>query len=50
MRNLAIEQTPIHTLQVQPNNARTHSKRQIRQIAESIRRFGFCNAILVDDT
>jgi DNA modification methylase len=49
MRNLQIEQTPIHTLQQQPRNARTHSKRQIRQIADSIQRFGFCNAILVDD-
>jgi hypothetical protein len=30
-------------------NARTHSRKQIRQIAESIKRFGFCNPILVDD-
>ena len=29
-------------------NARTHSKHQIRQIAESIRIFGFTNPILVD--
>jgi DNA modification methylase len=29
-------------------NARTHSKRQISQIAESIRVFGFVNPILVD--
>ena len=29
-------------------NARTHTKRQIRQIAESIRVFGFVNPILVD--
>jgi DNA modification methylase len=28
-------------------NARTHSKRQIAQIAESIRRFGFTNPVLV---
>ena len=32
-----------------PRNARTHSKRQVRQIAESIRAFGFLNPILVDD-
>jgi DNA modification methylase len=31
-----------------PHNSRTHSKRQIRQIAESIKRFGFTNPILVD--
>jgi ParB-like chromosome segregation protein Spo0J len=30
------------------NNARTHSKRQIRQVAKSIERFGFCNPILID--
>ncbi|MEQ9181053.1 MAG: ParB/Srx family N-terminal domain-containing protein, partial [Nitratireductor sp.] len=29
-------------------NARTHSKKQIRQIAESIRTFGFTNPVLVD--
>src|SRR5713226_2803734 len=33
-----------------PRNARTHSNRQIRQIAASIRKFGFLNPILVDDT
>ena len=49
MRNLQIEQTPIHALQPHRQNARTHSNRQLRQIANSIRRFGFCNAILVDD-
>lgn len=31
-----------------PRNARTHSKRQIRQIADSIRAFGFTNPVLVD--
>lgn len=30
------------------NNARTHSKKQIRQIADSITRFGFTNPILID--
>lgn len=30
-------------------NARTHSKRQIKQIARSIERFGFTNPILVDE-
>jgi DNA modification methylase len=29
-------------------NARTHSKKQIRQIADSIKRFGFTNPVLVD--
>jgi DNA modification methylase len=32
-----------------PRNARTHSKKQIGQIAASIRRFGFTNPVLIDD-
>jgi DNA modification methylase len=35
--------TPYH------NNARTHSKRQIKQIANSIERFGFTNPVLIAD-
>jgi DNA modification methylase len=31
------------------NNARTHSTRQIRQIARSIEEFGFINPILIDE-
>src|SRR6266446_7672166 len=49
MHNLQIEQTPIHALRSQDRNARTHSKRQIRQIADSMKRFGFTNPILTDD-
>jgi DNA modification methylase len=30
-------------------NARTHSKKQIRQLADSIRAFGFTNPVLIDD-
>jgi DNA modification methylase len=37
------------TLQPYPKNPRTHSKKQIRQIADSIRRFGFTNPVLVSD-
>ncbi|MEQ8928615.1 MAG: DNA methyltransferase [Silicimonas sp.] len=42
----------VATVKLTPNarNARTHSKRQIRQIAESVRQFGFNNPILVDDS
>src|SRR5215212_10200708 len=29
-------------------NARTHSKKQLRQIADSIERFGFTNPVLID--
>jgi hypothetical protein len=31
------------------NNARTHSKQQIRQIAASIKEFGFTNPVLIGD-
>ena len=30
-------------------NARTHSKKQILQIAQSIERFGFTNPVLIDE-
>ena len=43
-----IEWVGIGTLKPAPNNARTHSKRQIKLIARSIERFGFMNPILVD--
>jgi ParB-like chromosome segregation protein Spo0J len=44
-----IENLPIGQLRTWPRNARTHSRKQIRQIAESIRRFGFTNPVLIDD-
>jgi len=43
-----IEWVGIGTLKPAPNNARTHSKRQIKLMARSIERFGFMNPILVD--
>ena len=46
---MKIEYTPIRELRPHPNNARTHSTKQIRQIANSIEKFGFCNPVLVDD-
>jgi DNA modification methylase len=50
MNDLSIEYVPPGDLKPWARNARTHSRRQIRQIADSIRTFGFTNAILVDDT
>jgi DNA modification methylase len=44
-----IEVLPVGQLKPYPHNARTHSRKQIRQIAESIRRFGFTNPVLIDD-
>jgi len=37
------------SLKPHKQNAKTHSARQIRQIAESIRAFGFLNPILIDE-
>ena len=45
---LTITYREIGTLKANPRNSRTHSKHQIRQIADSIRRFGFSNPVLVD--
>jgi DNA modification methylase len=39
----------VSALRPYASNARRHSKRQVRQIAESIRRFGFTNPVLVAD-
>lgn len=44
-----IEYMLVRNLRPYPNNARTHSRQQIRQIAKSIKRFGFCNPVLIDD-
>lgn len=46
---LAIAVRPIVSLIPNPRNARTHSKKQIRQIADSINKFGFLNLILIDE-
>jgi DNA modification methylase len=45
-----IEYMLVRNLRPYPNNARTHSRQQIRQLAKSIKRFGFCNPILTDDS
>jgi DNA modification methylase len=39
----------INHLHANPRNARTHSKRQIRQIAESMRQFGWTTPILIGE-
>src|SRR6266850_7790040 len=47
--DMNFENRPTHSLRAYPGNARTHSPKQIRQIARSIERFGFNNPVLVDD-
>lgn len=48
LSELVIVYQPVDGLAAYPNNARTHSKRQIRQIATSIKEFGFTNPVLID--
>jgi DNA modification methylase len=48
--DLQIELRPIASLKLRRNNPRTHSERQIRQIAASIETFGFTNPVLIDAT
>ena len=45
---LSVEYKSLTDLKPYSRNARTHTKHQIRQIAESIRTFGFTNPVLVD--
>lgn len=49
MRTPQIIMMPVGELRPNKRNARTHSKKQIRQIANSILRFGFNNPILTDE-
>jgi len=44
----SLESLPIAVLRPNARNARTHSKKQVRQIAASIERFGFTNPVLID--
>lgn len=49
MNTLQIRYVNPAELRPHPRNARTHSERQIEQIATSIRSFGFNNPVIVDD-
>jgi len=46
---MAVEHRSTASLKPYARNARRHSKKQIKQIAESIRRFGFTNPVLISD-
>ena len=48
MEKLHCEYLPLQRLKPYPKNARTHSRKQVKQIAESISRFGWTNPILID--
>jgi DNA modification methylase len=47
--NASLVDTPINQLRRYDRNARTHSKKQIKQIAASIEKFGFNNPILISN-
>lgn len=46
---MIVTEREVGSLKPYARNARTHSKKQIRQIAASIERFGFTNPVLVSD-
>lgn len=48
MKIETLTHVPVGTLKPYARNPRTHSKKQIKQIAASIKEFGFTNPILVD--
>lgn len=48
--NISVQYRPLTDLAVDPRNARVHSKRQVRQIARSMKVFGFIVPILADST
>lgn len=43
-----LETLPLDQLRPWPRNARIHSRKQVRQIADSIAQFGFTNPVLID--
>jgi DNA modification methylase len=45
---LVVTYRAVESLAAYSNNARTHTKRQIRKIADSIQTFGFTNPILIE--
>lgn len=49
MHDLQMEYLTLDQLKPYARNACTHSRKQIRQIADSIRKFGFTNPLLIDD-
>lgn len=48
IRDLGIEAVAVSALKPHERNARTHTRKQIRQIARSIETFGWTNPLLID--
>jgi DNA modification methylase len=49
MTHISYHDRAIATLKVNDRNARTHSKKQIRQIANSMKEFGVISAVVIDE-
>lgn len=49
MADIQITYRNLNTLTANPGNARTHERKQIRQIRDSIATFGYTNPLLVDE-
>ncbi len=47
-RVLSIEYLPLASLQLDPQNPRLHDRKQLRQLASSLKSFGFNVPVLVD--
>lgn len=49
LENLTIDLVDIDLIKPFASNARTHSRKQIKRIADSIKQFGFTNPLLIDN-
>jgi DNA modification methylase len=50
MKDPQIEMMPLASLTAYDKNSRTHSPEQVKQIAASLREFGFTNPVLIDSS
>jgi DNA modification methylase len=48
LQTLTVEYCPLDSVRLDPQNPRIHSKKQVRQIARSIEKFGFNVPVLID--
>jgi DNA modification methylase len=49
IRSLSVTERRLSDLKPDPGNPRTHPKKQVEQLAASIRAFGFVNPVLIDE-
>ena len=46
---IKVQQLPLSDLKPWPRNARTHSRKQVKQLAQSIKKLGFTQPVLIDE-